>query len=317
MTSMEALALEQLAAFDQVVRDGSFSRAALSLGIGQPAVSSRIQGLEAALGGPVFRRGRRIALTPLGENFLPYARRALEVLSEGVEDVRLTLAGKRGRASLGALASLAGALVGPALGRLLREHPELDCLVRSGWHEAMLSLLLDGLVELALVTWPCPPALEPELRLLFRLREPVVLVAHRRHPLARLARVRCADVVRLGRPFYRLRWWQAHHPAIDRLAARTGRMLELPMESARQLVNAGQGVGFFPRALIAADIAHGPLREIRVHDLGSITRDSALVRRLRGGPLSPAAEQLAACLRAEAAAQGLLHAQGRQRTATG
>jgi LysR family transcriptional regulator, low CO2-responsive transcriptional regulator len=309
MSSMEGtdgLALDQLVAFDQVVRDGSFSRAALSLGLGQPAVSSRIQGLEAALGGPVFRRGRPIALTPLGENFLPYARRTMEVLSEGVENVRLTLAGKRGRASLGTLASLAGALVGPALGRLMRQHPEVDCLVRSGWHEAMLGLLLDGLVELALVTWPCPPALEPELRLLFTLREPVVLVAHRRHPLARLARVRAADVVRLGRPCYRLRWWQAHHPAIDRLAERTGRNLELPMESARQLVNAGQGVGFFPRTLIAEDITRGSLREIRVRDVAAITRDSALVRRLRGGPLSPASEQLAACLRAEASAQGLL-----------
>ena len=103
----------------------------------------------------------------------------------------------------------------------MRQHPEVDCLVRSGWHEAMLTLLLDGLVELALVAWPCPPALEPELRLLFTLREPVVLVAGRRHALVRLARVRAEDMVRLGRPFYRLRWWQAHHPAIDRLAERT------------------------------------------------------------------------------------------------
>jgi DNA-binding transcriptional LysR family regulator len=118
--------------------------------------------------------------------------------------------------------------------------------------------------------------------------------------------VRAADVARLGRPCYRLRWWQAHHPAIDRLAERTGRNLELPMESARQLVNAGQGVGFFPRTLIAEDITRGSLREIRVRDLPAITRDSALVRRLRGGPLSPASEQLAACLRAEASAQGLL-----------
>jgi DNA-binding transcriptional LysR family regulator len=309
MDGLAGLALDQLVAFDQVVRDGGFGRAALALGIGQPAVSSRIQGLEAALGGPVFRRGRRVALTPLGQDFLPYARRTLAVLADGVENVRLTLAGKRGRASLGALASLTGALVGPALDRLMRQHPEVDCLVRAGWHEAMLGLLLDGLVELALVTWPCPPALEPELRLLFRLREPVVLVAHRRHPLARLAGskgVRRADVVRLGRPFYRLRWWQAHHPAIDRLAERTGRNFELPMECARPLVNAGEGVGFFPRPFIAEDIAAGRLRPIAVRDFPAITRDSAVVRRLRGGPLSPASEQLAACLRAEAAEQGLL-----------
>jgi len=42
------------------VREGSFSRAAFSLGIGQPAVSSRIQALEQTVGGALFTRGRRI-----------------------------------------------------------------------------------------------------------------------------------------------------------------------------------------------------------------------------------------------------------------
>ena len=49
---MFAPALEQLIAFERVVREGSFSRAALALGIGQPAISSRIQALEVALGEP-------------------------------------------------------------------------------------------------------------------------------------------------------------------------------------------------------------------------------------------------------------------------
>jgi hypothetical protein len=65
-------------------------------------------------------------------------------------------------------------------------------------------------------------------------------------------------------------------------------------------------VGFFPRPLLAEDLARGPVREIRLRDFPSITRDTGLVRRLRDGPASPAAEQLTACLRAEAAAQGLL-----------
>jgi hypothetical protein len=38
---------------ERVVRENSFTRAALSLGIGQPAVSARIHALEAAIGGPL------------------------------------------------------------------------------------------------------------------------------------------------------------------------------------------------------------------------------------------------------------------------
>ena len=302
---MDLPALEQLVAFERVVREGSFSRAALALDLGQPAVSSRIQGLEAALGGALFRRGRRVTVTALGESFLPYARRALELLAEGVEAARLTQEGRRGRVSLAVLGSLAGALAGPALAKLTTEHPEIDCLVRSGDHEPMLTLLLDGVVELALVAWPCPPALETELRALLTLREPVVLVAGRHHPLTQQRRITSRDIVQAGRPLYRLRWWQAHHPAIDRLAAATGRSLELPIESARHLVTRGRGVGFFPRALVAEDLAAGVLVELRVKDLPPIVRESALVRRLRAGPLSPAAAKLVALLRAEAESLGL------------
>src|SRR4051812_45921076 len=99
---------EQLVAFQQIVREGSFTRAAVSLRVGQPAISARIRALEDAVGGPLFTRGRRVSLTTLGESFLPYARRATEVLAEGVEAARLTRAGHRGRVTIAALGSLAG-----------------------------------------------------------------------------------------------------------------------------------------------------------------------------------------------------------------
>ena len=303
--SMDGVAFEQLVAFERVVREGSFSRAALALKIGQPAVSSRIQGLEAVLGGALFRRGRRVTITSLGETFLPYARRTLDLVAEGVEAARLTQEGRRGRVSLGVLGSLAGAVAGPALAAFTAAHPEVDCLVRSGDHEAMLAQLLDGIVELALIAWPCPPALEPELRALFTLREPVVLVASRRHPLGRRPRVTRRDVMRLGRPLYRLRWWQSQHPAIDRLAEASGRSIELPMESARYLVARGLGVGFFTRALISDDLERGALVEVPVRDMAPVTRESALVRRIRSAPLSPAAARLVSLLRAEAERLGL------------
>src|SRR5882672_640990 len=115
----EAVTAAQLATFERVVREGGFSRAAFALGIGQPAISARIRALEETVGGPLFTRGRRIGLTALGESFLPYARRALEILGEGVEIARLAQVGKRGRVTIGALGSLAGGLVGPALAELI------------------------------------------------------------------------------------------------------------------------------------------------------------------------------------------------------
>src|SRR3954470_13740836 len=120
---------DQLLAFQRVVREGSFSRAAVALDVGQPAISARIHALEVAVGGPLFTRGRRVALTPLGESFLGYASRALDVLAAGVDDARLIRGGDRGRISLGVMGSLAGGLAGPALANVLAASPGLGCFV--------------------------------------------------------------------------------------------------------------------------------------------------------------------------------------------
>ena len=277
--------LDQLIAFDRIAREGSFSRAAVGLGLGQPAVSARILALEAAVGGTLFVRRRTLRLTALGESLLPYVRRALEVLREGVEASRLAQVGERGSVRIGALGSLAGGLIGPAVAEFIRTHPKVDCTVRSGDHEFVLRLLLDGVVDAALTVWPCTSAVE--LTPLFVFREPVVLVAHPGHALARRGRVGREEVARLARPLLRLRWWQAHHPQIERLAEQSETSLEVAMETGRRLVASGVGAGFFTRTYIADELARGTLVEIGVRGL-RLFRDSALVRRSHSGAISPA-----------------------------
>lgn len=290
---------DQLEAFNRVAREGSFSRAALALGIGQPAVSARIQSLEEAVGGALFTRGRTVSLTALGETFLPYARRVLEVLREGVDSTRLAQVGRRGRIRLGSLGSLAGGLVGPALVRFLRNHGDVEYLMRATDHESLLELLGDGIVDLALVTWPCAAPAADSLSPIFVFRESVVLAAGKGHDLARRRSVSPDDVARLARPLLRLRWWPKHDPHVTRLAERSGTVMELPMEVARSLVLEGVGAGFFARTYVSSDLAAGALVEIPVRGMTPLHRDVALVRR-RGTALSPAAAGLVQALRTQA-----------------
>lgn len=298
--------LDQLAAFDRIVREGGFGRAAVALGLGQPAVSARIRALEEQLGGALFTRGRRVALTALGESYLPYARRALEVLGEGREAARAAQTGGRGRVRLGSLASLAGGLVGPALAAFAEGSPEVERVVRAGDHERVVGLLLDGVVDLGIVAWPCAEAETADLQPILIFHEPAVLVARPGHPLAERMAVSVEELVRLGRPFMRLRWWQRPHPAIVGLAERAGTAVDLPMETGRTMALEGAGVGFFTRTYIAEDLARGALVEVAVRDLAPLFRDSALVRRRRAGPLSPATAHLVEALRRRAERLGLL-----------
>ena len=293
--------VEQLTAFERIVREGSFSRAAWTMQIAQPTISARIQALEAEVGGALFvRGGRRVALTALGASFLPYARRALEVLAEGVEAARLTHVGQRGRITIGVLGSLSGGFLAPALAQFHREHPQVECFVRAADHEPIVELLCDGVVELGVIAWPCIAPPVADLTPLLHLREPVVLVVPPSNPLAERASVTQAEIVQASKPLFRLRWWPGVQLNIERIATQAECVMDVSMETARHLLLAGTGMGFFTRTLIAADLAAGRMVELSVSDMPPLFRDSVLVRLNRPAPLSAAALEFVAVLRAHA-----------------
>jgi DNA-binding transcriptional LysR family regulator len=122
------------------------------------------------------------------------------------------------------------------------------------------------------------------------------------------------DLVRLARPLYRLRWWPAHHPAVVRLTEEGHGVLDLPMETALHLTRSGVGAAFFTQALIADELRHGTLEQVEVRGLEPLSRESALVRRLRDAPISPTTAALVAEIRTEAETLGLLKGARRRRS---
>ena len=252
--------LDQLVTFERIVREGGFSAAAWALDIPQPTVSARIKTLEQALGGSLFHRGgRHIALTDLGRTFLPYAQRTIAVLSEGVEVARQSEQGQRGRVTYGGLSSLSGMLVGPAVAHFHATHPHVELLVKGGDHESVVGWLRDRIVELGLVAWPCPESIMTPMQPLLRLREAVELVVGPEHPLARRGSITYAELLAAARPFLSLRWWKTMHPTIVEIAAQSESSINISMESARYMVRAGIGLGFFTHVYVADDLASGML----------------------------------------------------------
>ena len=302
---------DQLLTFERIVRDGSFSRAAWSLDVAQPTVSARIRALEEAVGGPLFARsGRGVMLTDLGASFLPFARRAIDVLDAGVEAARQAQVGQRGRVSIGVLESLSGSFLGPAVARFHAAHPEVEVLVRAGRHERLVQLFHDAVVRLALLAWPSHDVLTGEVDVLLTLREPVVLVAAPGHTLGRQQSAGVSldrdAVLAHARPFVLLRWWLALPPAVAAFAERAQPVVDVPMDTGRQMVLSGVGVGFFPWMQVADHVKDGRLAVLDVAGVEPVERISALVRRAGAPPLSVAAEDLVAEVRARSVALGLL-----------
>ena len=78
------------------------------------------------------------------------------------------------------------------------------------------------------------------------------------------------------------------------------------MDTGRQMVLSGVGAGFFPWMQVADFVKSGQMSVIEVTDLPPLERDSALVRRRSGPPLSVADEALVATVRDRAAGLGLI-----------
>jgi DNA-binding transcriptional LysR family regulator len=72
-------------AFLAVIELGGFHKAAEALAISQPALSRRIQSLEAAVGAPLLERTtRHVAPTAIGRSFAPMARRLIDEFEDSL-----------------------------------------------------------------------------------------------------------------------------------------------------------------------------------------------------------------------------------------
>ena len=146
--------LRQLRYFDAVVGHGSFSRAAESVHVSQPALSLQIRELEDTVGLPLLEReSRRIILTPLGRQVHEQTLRVLD------EVLLLETMGKRFeegpfRVAVGIVSTLAPYLLAGLLERLQASSPrvELDVLEAPG--QELVTSLLAGRLDAAILSLP-------------------------------------------------------------------------------------------------------------------------------------------------------------------
>ncbi len=277
--------IEQLRAFAQVARDGSFSKAARALDVSQPSISARIAALERELGGRlVARGGRSLALTELGESFLPYVDRALATLHEGVETVRQTEAGQRGRVTVGAIQPLCDDFLARAVERFGTGHPGVDLFVRLGHSEQVVAMLHDRVVRVGVIGgWPSD-RYDPAIAVLHRVRRPLVLIVPPGNPLTGRTGVRLRDVAEAVTPLYLVEWTAGLRALIDEAVRPARALVEIPFEMAHRFVAGGRGATFATRAMVAGDLAAGRLCAVPVSDLPPLSYENAVVS-LRGASL--------------------------------
>ena len=122
-----SISTDMLAAFVQVADHRSVSDAAARLGVGKSVVSKRIAQLEEAVKATLFSRStRKVALTPAGEAYLEFARRALIEVAGAEERLRDLRAELTGQIRLTAPVSWGQRVLAKRLPEFLRQHPAIE-----------------------------------------------------------------------------------------------------------------------------------------------------------------------------------------------
>lgn len=174
--------LRQLEYFCAVARTGSFTKAAEDLGIAQPSLSEQIARLEQGFGAALFERlNRRVELTPLGEAILGKAQALLEDAAALPDHFERAREGVHGPLRVGAIPTILPYFLAPLLKDFTLRYPDVDLHLREGTTTDLIDQLLEGMIDLAILSLPVQGA-GLIMRELFR--DPLFLAVPDHHPLA-------------------------------------------------------------------------------------------------------------------------------------
>ncbi len=287
-------------AFIAIADHNGFHRAAQALHITQTALSRRLQNLETFLGVRLVERTTRsVSLTPIGQNFLPQARRLLTDLAMALVEIRETGKSLRGDVTIACVPTAGVHYLPRIVQRYAALHPD-----------NRIRILDDASSDVAAAVWRreaefginMQGADDPQFTSIPLLKDRFVLVCRDDHPLAHKKR---------------LSWKQLSKHALVLAGAESGNrpLLDLALEKRRiklrsyyevqrsstavGMVAEGVGATVVPELALQKS-AYPRLRVIRLAD-PVVSRTLVLLSRAKVH-LTPAAQALYDLIRKQAIA---------------
>ena len=289
-------------AFIAVSDEGGFHRAARTLHITQTALSRRLQNLETYLGVRLVERTTRsVSLTPIGQNFLPQARRLLADLGAALTEIRETGRSLRGDVTIACVPTAGVHYLPRIVQRYAVLHPENRIRILDHASSDVAAAVLRREAEFG-INLQGPE--DPQFTSVALLRDRFVLVCRDDHPLAARRR---------------LSWKQISKHALVLAGAEGGNrpLLDLALERQRiklrsyyEVQRSSTAVGMVAEgvgATVVPELAvqRGAYPRLRVIPLGDpvVSRTLVLLTRAKAH-LTPAAEALYDLIRNHALAGG-------------
>ena len=246
-------------AFIAVADLGTFSKAAESLYITQPAISKRIALLEEQLGSKLFDRiGKRVILNQAGKALLPIANRILQDMKESQRVIDNLHDQVNGDLSLVTSHHIGLRRLPDTLKTFAETYPQVRLDLEFMDSEDACQAIEKGNFELGVVTLPLT---KPKRLLLTPLwNDPLTIAVAVDHPLVKLADKQAINITELAK----------HNAILPAVGTYTRTVIEKPviqkqksldviletnyLETIRMMVTIGLGWSALPKAMLGDDL---------------------------------------------------------------
>jgi LysR family transcriptional regulator, transcriptional activator of the cysJI operon len=290
--------IESLKVFCDLAETESFTKAAQINGVTQSAVSQQISSLERLFKSLLIERSKKkFRLTREGQVLYDYSKQVIgtyDALQSKLQEIKDIISGT---IRVATIYSIGLHDLPPYLKKFLKTYPTVNVHVEYRRANQVYEDVLGNVVDLGLVAYPTR---DSKLEICPLRKEPLVLICHPQHPLAKHKNLRLKAIS--GQKFISFEPDIPTRKALDRIlkehSVQVQHVMEFDnIETVKRAVEIDAGIAIVPQGTVSQEVAKQTLAQVVLDD-GEFFRPLAALYK-RNKVLSPAMKQFLAVLKDE------------------
>jgi DNA-binding transcriptional LysR family regulator len=288
--------IESLKVFCDLAESESFTKAAQINNVTQSAVSQQISSLERVFKSLLIERSKkRFRLTREGQVLYDYSKQIIgtyEALESKLQEIKDIISGT---IRVATIYSIGLHDLPPYLKRFLKAYPTVNVHVEYRRANQVYEDVMGNVVDLGLVAYP---SRDNKLEIYPLRKDPLVLVCHPQHPLAKQKRIRMKTLS--GQKFIGFQPDIPTRKALDKILKENNVDVQHVMEfdnieTVKRAVEIDAGVAIVPQTTVVQEVAKQTLAQLELDD-GDFFRPLAAIYK-KNKVLSPAMKQFLSILK--------------------
>ncbi len=288
--------IETLKVFCDLAETESFTRAAQINNVTQSAVSQQISSMERLFKSLLIERSKKkFRLTREGQVLYDYSKQIIQTydcLHSRIQEIKDIISGT---IRLSTIYSIGLHELPPYIKRFLKDYPTVNVHVEYRRSNQVYEEVLGNVVDLGLVAYP---QREAKLEVVPLRKDPLVLICHPQHPLARFKSVKLKALS--GQKFVSFEPDIPTRKALDKILKEHNVTVQTAMEfdnieTVKRAVEIDAGIAIVPLGTIAQEISKQTLTSVPLENVDLFRPIAAIYKKNK--VLSPAMKQFIAVLK--------------------